>query len=97
MSYNLENILLEHLERAPVLSRYVLTRGWHYILAWCHRLAGIVLVVYLLLHLYTLNSLYVPANYEAKMKIFSLVVLRAVSSKLSISFCVKNLFPFLFF
>ena len=71
MSYNLENILLEHLERAPVLSRYVLTRGWHYILAWCHRLAGIVLVVYLLLHLYTLNSLYVPANYEAKMKIFS--------------------------
>lgn len=68
---NFEATILERIEKLPYVSQYVHTRGWPFILAWCHRLTGIGLVIYLLLHIYTLHSLQTPDIYEAKMKILS--------------------------
>ena len=64
------NYFLHKLEQLPLVSLYAKTRGWPYIIAWGHRLAGIVLVFYACFHIYTLSSLATPAQYNAKMQIF---------------------------
>jgi succinate dehydrogenase cytochrome b556 subunit len=46
-------------------------RGWRYLLSWGHRISGIILVVFLLLHIWTLSSLKDPDSYNAKMRLFS--------------------------
>ena len=48
--------LLPVLERLPVLSRYVKTRGWHYVISWLHRLTGIGLILLLIVHMYVSSS-----------------------------------------
>lgn len=53
------------------LQYYIRARGRNYIVAWAHRISGILLVLYLWLHLYTLGSLLDPAEYEAKMRFWS--------------------------
>jgi succinate dehydrogenase hydrophobic anchor subunit len=67
---NKNNYFLHKLEQLPLVSLYAKTRGWPYIIAWGHRLAGIVLVFYACFHIYTLSSLATPAQYNAKMQIF---------------------------
>lgn len=67
-----EKSLLDNFAKIPFLSKYIHTRGWPYILAWWHRLSGIGLVVFLLVHIYTLNELFTPGIYEAKMKLLTL-------------------------
>lgn len=54
------------LDRLPILSFYANTRGWKFVLAWVHRIFGLILVVYLLFHIYTLSFLPNPALYTAK-------------------------------
>ena len=67
---NKNNYFLHELEQLPLVSFYVKTRGWPYIIAWGHRLAGIILVLYACFHIYTLSSLETPVQYNAKMQIF---------------------------
>lgn len=62
--------MLRKLEQLPLVSPYVKTRGWPYLIAWGHRLAGIILVFYACLHIYTLSWLETPDQYSAKMQIF---------------------------
>jgi succinate dehydrogenase hydrophobic membrane anchor protein len=54
--------------KLPVLSHYVTSRGWSYLLTWGHRLAGLALVGYMFAHIYTLSLLFNPAAFDADMK-----------------------------
>jgi succinate dehydrogenase hydrophobic anchor subunit len=67
---NLENSILGFLGRIPIISFYAKTRGWPYVIAWSHRIAGLILVAYLWFHTYTLLSLSSPPLYDASMKIY---------------------------
>jgi succinate dehydrogenase / fumarate reductase cytochrome b subunit len=51
------------------LFAYAKTRGWLFILSWAHRITGILLVLYLWFHIYTLSFLTDPAAYDAKMEV----------------------------
>jgi len=53
------------LERLPFLSRWARNRGWHYVLAWLHRITGIWLVVALATHIYDLSPAPGAAGTEA--------------------------------
>ena len=67
---NKNNYFLHKLEQLPLVSLYAKTRGWPYLIAWGHRLAGIMLVCYACFHIYTLALLEMPLQYNAKMQIF---------------------------
>lgn len=57
--------------KIPYIAFYANTRGWAFILSWCHRIAGLLLVGYLWFHLITLSSLGIPGDFDAKMALFS--------------------------
>lgn len=65
----MERLILAGLENLPVVSFYARTRGWHFVIAWMHRITGIMITIYVCVHIYTLSFLSVPADYDAKMKI----------------------------
>jgi succinate dehydrogenase hydrophobic membrane anchor protein len=65
-----KRFLLPALERLPVVSFYAKTRGWPFVIAWIHRVAGVLLALYVLVHLYTLSYLVTPTVYDSKMKVF---------------------------
>lgn len=62
------------LEKVPFLSDSARSHGWHYVISWCHRISGVGLVVYLLIHIYTLSSLQTPAVYDGKMKLLAIPI-----------------------
>ena len=64
----MEGYLLGILERSNRLSYYAQSRGWGYLLTWAHRIAGLVLVLYMLFHVYTLSGLYEPEVFASKMR-----------------------------
>ena len=59
------------LENVPVVSFYAKTRGWPFVIAWTHRISGLLMVLYIGIHIYTLSFLAAPDAYDAKMKLFS--------------------------
>lgn len=65
-----EHQVLKQMERLPVIGFYARSRGWDFVLAWAHRAAGILLVLYLWFHIYTLTSLTRPDSFNATMKFF---------------------------
>lgn len=71
MAKYFEGLLLGFLERAPLLMYYPNTRGWKFVLAWSHRIAGLLLAAYLLLHIYTLSLLSDPKQFTAMMEAYS--------------------------
>ena len=62
------------LNKVPFLSDYARSHGWHYVISWCHRVSGVGLVVYLLVHLYTLSQLRTPGAYDGKMKLLAIPI-----------------------
>ncbi len=54
------------LDRLPVLSWYAHTRGWKFVLAWVHRIFGLLLIFFLLFHVYILSFLPEPSLYTVK-------------------------------
>jgi len=58
----------------PVVSYYVHSRGWSFLLSWGHRIAGLILVAYMFAHLYTLSLLFDPATFDADMQFLDHVV-----------------------
>jgi succinate dehydrogenase hydrophobic anchor subunit len=79
-SWNLMKSLVERyifpvLEHLPVVSFYARTRGWPFIVAWLHRIFGIVLALYFCIHIYTLSFLASPVDYDSKMKLFGFFIL----------------------
>ncbi|MFW6101232.1 MAG: succinate dehydrogenase, hydrophobic membrane anchor protein [Bacteroidota bacterium] len=49
-------------------------RGWPFLAAWAHRITGVMLVLYVWFHIFTLSALSDPDNFNAKMKIFAIIV-----------------------
>jgi succinate dehydrogenase cytochrome b556 subunit/succinate dehydrogenase hydrophobic membrane anchor protein len=68
---NFDRLIFNLLDRIPVVSFYGNTRGWKFILSWSHRIAGLVLVLYLLFHIYTLSLLSNPSLFTAKMAFYN--------------------------
>jgi len=69
--YNhMEQRLLIKLETLPLIGFYAKTRGWHFVLAWTHRATGMLLVLYVWFHIYTLTALGTPDVFALKMKLF---------------------------
>jgi succinate dehydrogenase hydrophobic anchor subunit len=79
-----EQSILGFLDRIPVISLYADTRGWPFIIAWLHRICGLLLVGYLWFHLYTLLSLSSPPRYDATMKFYGFLLFRILEWALAI-------------
>jgi succinate dehydrogenase hydrophobic membrane anchor protein len=63
------------LSTIPVLARYSRNRGAPFVISWCHRLCGIVLVLFVWFHIYTLSSLAAPGAYDRQMALYKLPIL----------------------
>ncbi len=80
----LESPILKRLEGLPYLSLFARTRGWHFIISWCNRIAGLILVVYLWAHIYVLSFLHTSSDYDENMKVFRWVIFAFLQWALSI-------------
>ena len=66
----IERHIISAIEKIPLVGNYAQTRGWPYVIAWGHRIAGVLLALYVLLHIYTLSYLATPDIYDTKMKVY---------------------------
>ena len=48
-----------------------LTRGWHYVASWAHRISGVMLAAYAWFHIITISSLSNPEVFKSKMDFFA--------------------------
>jgi len=67
--------LVSGLEKIPIISFYVKTRGWYFVISWLHRITGILLLFFIGLHIYSLSFLYDPGVYNVKMQIYKIPLL----------------------
>ena len=81
---NSDGEALGFLDRLPILSFYANTRGWKFVLAWVHRIFGLILIPYLLFHIYILSFLPNPALYTAKWATFDNLLFKFVEWILAI-------------
>jgi len=79
-----ESLILRQLERLPYVSFYARTRGWPFIISWCNRVAGILLVIWGWLHIYFLAFLCAPSAYDENMGVFRWVIFAFLQWVLSI-------------
>jgi succinate dehydrogenase hydrophobic anchor subunit len=63
-------LILSGLENVPIVSFYAKTRGWPFVIAWIHRISGLLMLLYIGIHIYTLSFLATPDAYDAQMKLF---------------------------
>ena len=74
MTKAVEMFLCTQSARIPLLNRYLKTRGGPFLLAWFHRISGVLLVGYLWLHIYTLQALLVPDRFDQNMALYRTTV-----------------------
>jgi succinate dehydrogenase / fumarate reductase cytochrome b subunit len=67
--------MISMLEKFPKISFYARTRGWPFIMAWCHRITGILLVVFVWIHIYSYSSPYTPGVQDMKTQGFCSLIL----------------------
>jgi len=67
--------MISVLEKFPKISFYARTRGWHFIIAWGHRITGILLVVFVWIHICSYSSPYSPGVHEVKTPGFGSLIL----------------------
>lgn len=84
VSQRIERMILPKLEKLPVIAEYARTRGWPFVLAWIHRITGILLVFYVLFHIYTLTYLKAPDVFDAKMRFYGIFIFVFLEWALSI-------------
>jgi succinate dehydrogenase / fumarate reductase cytochrome b subunit len=65
----LGQLILSGFGNVPVVSFYARTRGWPFVIAWLHRISGMLMVLYIWVHIYTLSFLATPDAYDSKMKL----------------------------
>ena len=58
--------MISVLEKLPKLSFYARTRGWHFIIAWLHRVTGILLVIFVWIHMYFFSSPYGTGAHDVR-------------------------------
>lgn len=51
-----EDALMSSLRRLPLVSFYAGTRGWYFVVSWCHRITGILVVLMVLSHVNRFGS-----------------------------------------
>jgi succinate dehydrogenase hydrophobic anchor subunit len=81
---NFNALRLSFSNRIPIVSFYAATRGWPFIMSWCHRISGFLLVIYVWFHLYTLSSLASPTLYNATMKSYGFFLFRFLEWALAV-------------
>jgi succinate dehydrogenase hydrophobic anchor subunit len=64
------SFILRQLERVPYLAFLAKTRGWPFFISWSNRIAGILLVVWVWIHIYFLAFLCTPSAYDNNMTVF---------------------------
>lgn len=69
---SVEHHVLPAIEKLPLVGNYAQTRGWPFVVAWAHRIAGMLLTLYALLHIYSLSFLTTPDIFDAKMRIYEI-------------------------
>lgn len=62
------------IESIPIVGVYARTRGWPFLIAWGHRITGVLLALYVLLHIYTLSFLVTPDIFDAKMEVYGFFI-----------------------
>jgi len=67
--------MISMLEKFPKISFYARTRGWPFIIAWCHRITGILLVVFVWIHIYSYSSPYKTGVHAVKTQGFGPLIL----------------------
>jgi len=72
------------LDGIPPLARYSRNRGVPFVISWVHRLTGILMVVFIGFHIFTLSALTTPAAYADKMKLYQIAVLAFIEWALAI-------------
>ena len=75
----------------PVISGYARTRGWRFVLAWAHRIAGLILIAYLLFHLYILSFLSEPTRFAALWVTHDHIIFRFLAWLLAIPLILHTL------
>lgn len=68
----------------PPLARYTRNLGTPFIISWAHRLSGVLLVIFMGFHLFTLSFLVTSGAYADKMKIYRLPFLEFLEWALAI-------------
>ena len=72
------------LDMMPPLARYTRNRGLPFIISWAHRLSGVLLVIFVWFHIYTLSLLTSVGAYADKMKLYDLPVLTFIEWALAL-------------
>jgi succinate dehydrogenase hydrophobic membrane anchor protein len=72
------------LDMIPPLARCTRSRGLPFIISWAHRLSGVLLVIFVWFHIYTLSFLISAGAYADKMKLYDLPVLTFIEWALAI-------------
>lgn len=80
----IDTSLSKLLDGIPPLARYTRNRGVPFVISWVHRLAGVLMVVFIGFHIFTLSALTTPAAYADKMKLYQLPVLAFIEWALAI-------------
>jgi succinate dehydrogenase hydrophobic membrane anchor protein len=80
----IEPSALRLLDIAPPLARCTRNRGLPFIISWSHRLSGVLLVVFVWFHIYTLSFLMVPGAYADQMKLYAMPILAFVEWALAV-------------
>jgi len=73
-----------HLNHIPWGRFYADARGCPFIISWCHRVSGLLLVGYVWFHIYTLRILSSPPIYDATMRFYSFSFSRILEWALAI-------------
>ena len=61
-----ETSIISRLESLPFISFYAKTRGWYFLISWCHRLTGILLVILVWFHIYSIDSIAALETHHGK-------------------------------
>jgi succinate dehydrogenase hydrophobic membrane anchor protein len=72
------------LSGVPPLARCTRNRGVPFVISWAHRLSGVLLVIFLWFHIYTLSFLTAPAAYVEKMKLYQLPLMAFIEWALAV-------------
>ena len=69
-SKQITNPLVQRLDRYLVFPMLARKKGWAYLFSWGHRFSGVLLVLYLGFHIYTLLLIQSPEVYDAQMSVY---------------------------
>jgi succinate dehydrogenase hydrophobic membrane anchor protein len=64
--------------RLPPISKIAFTRGWYFILAWCHRISGVLLVLFVWLYIVLLPSRMAADASEGGLPAFKSILLSSL-------------------